>query len=98
MPISVKAMTASMTITMMIGIIQFSSRRRFAASTVIALAGVKVRQQGTSGSYHTAEGGGNSRAAPDRGAMRRAASSDSRLWVILISTGTRQQRQEPKPE
>jgi hypothetical protein len=37
-----------MAITMIIGIMPYSS------------SGVKVRQQGTSGRYHRAEGGGNS--------------------------------------
>src|SRR5664280_3695006 len=50
MPISANAMTASMAITMIIGIMPYSS------------SGVKVRQQGMSGRYHRAEGGGNSRA------------------------------------
>src|ERR1035441_8949958 len=41
MPISVNAMTASMAITIMIGIMPFSSRRGFPASVVLALAGGK---------------------------------------------------------
>src|ERR1035437_3277808 len=57
MPISANAMTASMAITMIIGIMPYSS------------SGVKVRQQGMSGRYHRAEGGGNSWA---------------RLWARLL--------------